>query len=162
SVLNGVVYASALKDQLKVTRDPSKAVVEAAVYTLRAVATTELVAIIGFLPMAIASSAGAEVQRPLATVVMGGVLVATILSRFLLPIAFEFLVKLAQRQEIRQMERERKMNEYFVEEMKKYKDINIHDTHGHSHDSELEPNEIHNEDDSKTNKPNQKSKKKRN
>lgn len=159
SVLNGVVYASALKDQLKVTRDPSKAVVEAAVYTLRAVATTELVAIIGFLPMAIASSAGAEVQRPLATVVMGGVLVATILSRFLLPIAFEFLVKLAQRQEIRQMERERKMNEYFVEEMKKYKASEIHDSHGHSHHYEPDHHESQTEDDSKTNKQNQKSKK---
>lgn len=162
SVLNGVVYASALKDQLKVTRDPSKAVVEAAVYTLRAVATTELVAIIGFLPMAIASSAGAEVQRPLATVVMGGVLVATILSRFLLPIAFEFLVKLAQRQEIRQMERERKMNDYFVEEMKKYKASEIHDSHGHSHHyTEVEDHSSQNEDDSKTNKQNQKSKRKR-
>nr|WP_246051907.1 CusA/CzcA family heavy metal efflux RND transporter [Leptospira idonii] len=122
SVLNGVVYASALKDQLKVTKDPSKAVVDAAVYTLRAVATTELVAIIGFLPMAIASSAGAEVQRPLATVVMGGVLVATILSRFLLPIGFEFLVKLAQRQEAREKIRAKKMNEYFLEEMKKYQE----------------------------------------
>ncbi|TGL90903.1 efflux RND transporter permease subunit [Leptospira congkakensis] len=161
SVLNGVVYASALKDQLKVTRDPSKAVVEAAVYTLRAVATTELVAIIGFLPMAIASSAGAEVQRPLATVVMGGVLVATILSRFLLPIAFEFLVKLAQRQEIRQMERERKMNEYFVEEMRKYKASEIHDSHGHSHHETTDHPDLQNEDDSKTNKQNQKSKRKR-
>lgn len=162
SVLNGVVYASALKDQLKVTRDPSKAVVEAAVYTLRAVATTELVAIIGFLPMAIASSAGAEVQRPLATVVMGGVLVATILSRFLLPIAFEFLVKLAQRQEVRQMERERKMNEYFVEEMRKYKALEIHDSHGHSHHyTEVEEPSSPNEDDSKSNKLNQKSKRKR-
>lgn len=162
SVLNGVVYASALKDQLKVTRDPSIAVVEAAVYTLRAVATTELVAIIGFLPMAIASSAGAEVQRPLATVVMGGVLVATILSRFLLPIAFEFLVKLAQRQEIRQMERERKMNDYFVEEMKKYKATELHETHGHSHHyREVEEYSSQNEDDSKTNKQNQKSKRKR-
>ncbi|TGN11889.1 efflux RND transporter permease subunit [Leptospira ilyithenensis] len=133
SVLNGVVYASALKDQLKITKDPSKAVVQAAVYTLRAVATTELVAIIGFLPMAIASSAGAEVQRPLATVVMGGVLVATILSRFLLPIVFEFLVKLAQRQERRQSEREKKMNEYFLEEMKKYQmEESDHDeSHGH-------------------------------
>ncbi|EMY70022.1 efflux RND transporter permease subunit [Leptospira vanthielii] len=162
SVLNGVVYASALKDQLKVTRDPSIAVVEAAVYTLRAVATTELVAIIGFLPMAIASSAGAEVQRPLATVVMGGVLVATILSRFLLPIAFEFLVKLAQRQEIRQMERERKMNDYFVEEMKKYKATELNETHGHSHHyREVEEHSSQNEDDSKTNKQNQKSKRKR-
>ena len=133
SVLNGVVYASALKDQLKITKDPSKAVVEAAVYTLRAVATTELVAIIGFLPMAIASSAGAEVQRPLATVVMGGVLVATILSRFLLPIAFEFLVKLAQKQELRQAQREKKMNEYFLQEMKK-----IHDEDDLEEESKLE------------------------
>lgn len=120
SVLNGVVYASALRDELKATPNASIAVVNAAVYTLRAVATTELVAIIGFLPMAIASSAGAEVQRPLATVVMGGVLIATILSRFLLPIVFEFLVTKSQNQEKRAKEKQDKLNEYFMDDMKKW------------------------------------------
>ena len=55
--------------------------------------TTETIAAIGFIPMAISSNAGAEVQRPLATVVIGGVLVATLLSRLLLPIAMEYLLK---------------------------------------------------------------------
>jgi len=121
SVLNGVVYASALRDELKTTPNPKEAVVNAAVYTLRAVATTELVAIIGFLPMAIASSAGAEVQRPLATVVMGGVLIATILSRFLLPIVFEFLVDKSQKAEIRKAEKQEKLNVYFLAEIEKWK-----------------------------------------
>ena len=121
SVLNGVVYASALKDELKHNTSPKEAVVNAAVYTLRAVATTELVAVIGFLPMAIATSAGAEVQRPLATVVMGGVVIATILSRFLLPIVFEFLVVKSQNQELRKKEKQEKLNEYFLAEMEQWK-----------------------------------------
>ncbi|MDF3819447.1 CusA/CzcA family heavy metal efflux RND transporter [Leptospira sp. 96542] len=126
SVLNGVVYATSLKDKLSDGVKGDVAVVEAAVYSLRAVSTTALVAIVGFLPMAIATGAGAEVQRPLATVVMGGVFTATILSAFLLPIVFQFLVKLAQSQEKRQIEKEMKMNLYFQEEMKKYQPRDTH------------------------------------
>lgn len=158
SVLNGVVYASALKDNIKENPNASLAVIDAAVYTLRAVATTELVAIIGFLPMAIATSAGAEVQKPLATVVMGGVLVATILSRFLLPIAFEFLVKLAQKQEARQQERDKKRNEYFLEDMKKYHTESLGYIPPNNHDSDIlskfEP--IEEKERSKKKKPNRK------
>ena len=57
----------------------------AALSRLRAVVTTALVAILGFLPMALASGAGAEVQKPLATVVVGGLLTATLMTLVALP-----------------------------------------------------------------------------
>jgi cobalt-zinc-cadmium resistance protein CzcA len=59
---------------------------------LRPVITTALVAAIGFLPMAISTRAGAEVQRPLATVVIGGILSSTVLSLVVLPILMKWLV----------------------------------------------------------------------
>lgn len=57
----------------------------ATVSRLRAVLTTALVAIVGFIPMALAHGAGAEVQKPLATVVIGGLLTATVLTLLVLP-----------------------------------------------------------------------------
>ena len=96
AVLNGVVYASTLKDKLKEGVELSLAVKVAAIESLRPVMTTELIAAIGFIPMAISSMAGAEVQRPLATVVIGGVIIATILSRLLLPITMEYLLTKAE------------------------------------------------------------------
>ena len=93
AVLNGVVYASVLREQLEAGLRLSEAVVKASILSLRPIMTTESIAAIGFIPMAISTNAGAEVQRPLATVVIGGVLVATLLSRLLLPIAMEFLLK---------------------------------------------------------------------
>jgi len=99
AVLNGVVYASTLKDKLKEGIELSHAVRVAAIESLRPVMTTELIAAIGFIPMAISSMAGAEVQRPLATVVIGGVIIATILSRLLLPITMEYLLTKAEHME---------------------------------------------------------------
>jgi cobalt-zinc-cadmium resistance protein CzcA len=96
AVLNGVVYASTLKDKLKEGIELSDAVRAAAIESLRPVMTTELIAAIGFIPMAISNMAGAEVQRPLATVVIGGVIIATILSRLLLPITMEYLLTKAE------------------------------------------------------------------
>ena len=93
AVLNGVVYASVLREQLEEGIKLSQAVIKASILSLRPIMTTESIAAIGFIPMAISSNAGAEVQRPLATVVIGGVLVATLLSRLLLPIAMEYLLK---------------------------------------------------------------------
>jgi cobalt-zinc-cadmium resistance protein CzcA len=84
SVLNGVVMAS------EVRRD---AVESGALTVLRPVVTTALVAAIGFLPMAISTHAGAEVQRPLATVVIGGILSSTLLSLLVLPVLLRLLVK---------------------------------------------------------------------
>ena len=55
--------------------------------------STALVASIGFVPMAIASGAGAEVQRPLATVVIGGIVTSTLLTLLLLPSLYRWLVR---------------------------------------------------------------------
>src|SRR3546814_3590254 len=63
----------------------AKAAREGAMMRLRPVVMTALVASLGFVPMAIASGAGAEVQKPLATVVIGGLISATLLTLFLLP-----------------------------------------------------------------------------
>ncbi|MDF3820467.1 CusA/CzcA family heavy metal efflux RND transporter [Leptospira sp. 96542] len=94
AVLNGVVYASTLKEEIGLGKRVEDAVLSAGVLSLRPVLTTEFIAAIGFLPMALSTMAGAEVQRPLATVVIAGVLVATALSRLVLPIVMEYLLKL--------------------------------------------------------------------
>jgi cobalt-zinc-cadmium resistance protein CzcA len=85
TVLTGVVYVTALKPLLEQEIHPSEAVILAGVHSARANFTTSLIAAIGFLPMAISTGAGAEVQRPLATVVVGGILSGTLLSQLILP-----------------------------------------------------------------------------
>jgi cobalt-zinc-cadmium resistance protein CzcA len=70
-----------------------KAVVEGAAVRLRPVLMTSLVAGFGFLPMATATSAGAEVQRPLATVVIGGLVTSTLLTLLVLPVVYPWLSK---------------------------------------------------------------------
>ena len=74
-----------IRERLDGGLDPRTAAIEGASSRLRAVLTTALVAIVGFIPMAIASGAGAEVQKPLATVVIGGLLTATALTLLVLP-----------------------------------------------------------------------------
>jgi cobalt-zinc-cadmium resistance protein CzcA len=69
----------------------SEAVTEGALTRLRPVLMTALVASFGFVPMALAKSAGAEVQRPLATVVIGGILSSTFLTLVLLPVLYEWV-----------------------------------------------------------------------
>src|SRR5437764_180072 len=64
------------------------AIEEAALTRLRPVLMTALVASFGFLPMALSTGVGAEVQRPLATVVIGGVITSTILTLFVLPVLY--------------------------------------------------------------------------
>ena len=64
------------------------AVVEGALIRLRPVLMTALVASLGFVPMALNTGTGAEVQRPLATVVIGGIISSTILTLFVLPILY--------------------------------------------------------------------------
>ncbi len=86
AVLNGVVLASELRRQLGHGKPLLDALFESARSSLRPIATTALVAAIGFLPMAISTRAGAEVQRPLATVVIGGILSSTLLMLFALPL----------------------------------------------------------------------------
>ena len=85
AVLNGVVMASEVQRRLANGEGVEHAVTEGSVTVLRAVLLTATVAAIGFLPMAISSSAGSEVQRPLATAVIGGVVSSTLLGLFVLP-----------------------------------------------------------------------------
>lgn len=85
AVLNGVVLVSYLQRLREEGKSAEEAVRDAALTRLRPVLTTALVASFGFIPMALATSAGAEVQRPLATVVIGGLITSTALTLFLLP-----------------------------------------------------------------------------
>ncbi|MNX80570.1 Nickel and cobalt resistance protein CnrA [compost metagenome] len=85
ATLNGLVLMQAIRERLQAGLVPRDAAVEGASSRLRAVLTTALVAIVGFIPMAIAHGAGAEVQKPLATVVIGGLLTATALTLLVLP-----------------------------------------------------------------------------
>ena len=92
SVLNGIVLISAIK-QLKAANYPdfSALITDAAATRLRPVLMTAAVAAFGFLPMALSTGSGAEVQRPLATVVIGGLLSSTLLTLVVLP-ALYYLV----------------------------------------------------------------------
>jgi cobalt-zinc-cadmium resistance protein CzcA len=98
AVLNGVVYASTLKHELSLNPNIREGVIKAALLSLRPRITTEAIAAIGFIPMSISTMAGAEVQRPLATVVIGGIIIATTISSLMLPIAMEFLLKIRKRE----------------------------------------------------------------
>jgi cobalt-zinc-cadmium resistance protein CzcA len=84
AVLNGLVMMSAI-DALSAQLPWAQAVREGALRRLRPVLMTALVASLGFVPMMLATGVGAEVQRPLATVVVGGLLSATLLTLFVLP-----------------------------------------------------------------------------
>lgn len=84
AVLNGLVMVGSI-DALSKTLPWEQAVRTGALYRLRPVLMTALVASLGFVPMALANGAGAEVQRPLATVVIGGLFSATLLTLFVLP-----------------------------------------------------------------------------
>jgi heavy metal efflux system protein len=91
AVLNGVVLL-AYVNQLRAAGRPLRdAVREGAIVRLRPVLMTALVASVGFIPMAISTGAGAEVQRPLATVVIGGLISATILTLLVLPTVYAWL-----------------------------------------------------------------------
>jgi cobalt-zinc-cadmium resistance protein CzcA len=85
AVLNGLVMISFVRSLREQGHGPEQAMREGAQVRLRAVLMTALVASLGFLPMALATSTGAEVQRPLATVVIGGILSSTALTLLILP-----------------------------------------------------------------------------
>ncbi|MEX5745944.1 CusA/CzcA family heavy metal efflux RND transporter [Massilia sp. X63] len=85
AVLNGLVLISAINKRLQDGFAPDRAVIDGAMERLRPVLMTALVASLGFVPMAIATGTGAEVQKPLATVVIGGLITSTILTLFVLP-----------------------------------------------------------------------------
>ncbi len=85
AVLNGVVMVSYINKLREEGKSVADAVREGAETRLRPVLMTALVASLGFIPMALATSAGAEVQRPLATVVIGGLITSTLLTLLILP-----------------------------------------------------------------------------
>ncbi|MGV3616680.1 MAG: efflux RND transporter permease subunit [Fimbriimonas sp.] len=85
AVLNGVVMVSAINRLREEGRNVPDAVREGALQRLRPVLMTALVAALGFIPMALNTGIGAEVQRPLATVVIGGIVSATLLTLLVLP-----------------------------------------------------------------------------
>ena len=85
AVLTGVVMVSAIRDRLAEGADIKAAIREGAMLRLRPILMVALVAALGFLPMALNTGTGAEVQRPLATVVIGGILSSTLLTLLVLP-----------------------------------------------------------------------------
>ncbi len=92
AILDGVVLASYIQQERNEGRGAKEAAGDAAEKRLRPVLTTALVASIGFLPMAVSTSAGAEVQRPLATVVIGGLVTATLLTLLVLPTLYPMVM----------------------------------------------------------------------
>ena len=80
AVLNGLVWVSAVEHLQPKGVEPHEAAREAAVVRLRPILMTALVAGLGFVPMALATTPGAEIQRPLATVVIGGLITSTLLT----------------------------------------------------------------------------------
>ena len=93
AVLNGLVMISYIRSLREEGKPLDEAVHEGALTRLRPVLMTALVASLGFVPMAIATGTGAEVQRPLATVVIGGILSSTLLTLLVLPLLYSMVHK---------------------------------------------------------------------
>ena len=85
AVLNGLVLMASIRRRMAMGDEASAAIFNGALERVRPVLMTALVASLGFVPMAIATGTGAEVQRPLATVVIGGLITSTALTLFVLP-----------------------------------------------------------------------------
>ncbi|MFD2939389.1 efflux RND transporter permease subunit [Flavobacterium notoginsengisoli] len=107
AVLNGIVLISYF-NQLKTegVSDPFQRIIIGTKTRLRPVLMTAAVASLGFLPMALSTSGGAEVQKPLATVVIGGLVSATLLTLIVLPILYLMLEKFNRKDLIRKLENE--------------------------------------------------------
>jgi cobalt-zinc-cadmium resistance protein CzcA len=88
AVLNGLVWVSAVEHLRHDGIEPHEAAREAATVRLRPILMTALVAGLGFIPMAIATTPGAEIQRPLATVVIGGLITSSLLTTLVLPAVY--------------------------------------------------------------------------
>ena len=91
AVLNGLVMVSFIRELWRTEGDLINAVIEGALVRLRPVLMTALVASLGFIPMALNTGTGAEVQRPLATVVIGGIISSTLLTLVVLPALFQWV-----------------------------------------------------------------------
>ncbi len=100
AVLNGLVLISFARDLEAAGASHVEAITRAAEARLRPVLMTALVASLGFLPMALSTAPGSEVQRPLATVVIGGLLSATLLTLFVLPALYAALAPSLHKQTI--------------------------------------------------------------
>ena len=97
AVLNGVVLLAHVVQRRAEGLAPREAAREAALTRLRPVLMTAMVAALGFVPMALATSAGAEVQRPLATVVIGGLVTSTLLTLLVLPAMYPWFAERRRR-----------------------------------------------------------------
>ncbi|HEX7852282.1 MAG TPA: CusA/CzcA family heavy metal efflux RND transporter [Sphingobium sp.] len=97
AVLNGLVMMSAIRKRREDGASQEEAVLAGAMERVRPVLMTALVASLGFVPMALATGTGAEVQRPLATVVIGGLITSTILTLLVLPAITIFLHRLVEK-----------------------------------------------------------------
>jgi len=91
AVLNGLVMLAFIRDLWHERGDLLTSVVDGALIRLRPVLMTALVASLGFIPMALNTGTGAEVQRPLATVVIGGIISSTLLTLFVLPVLYHWV-----------------------------------------------------------------------
>jgi len=102
AVLNGVVMIAAIRAlREEEAQDLREATLAGAGARLKPVLMTALVAAIGFVPMALSQGAGAEVQRPLATVVIGGIVTSTLLTLIVLPTLYEMMERWAERRALR-------------------------------------------------------------
>jgi len=90
AVLNGVVMVNAINQNILGGMEPSEAIYEGALSRLRPVLMTALIAALGLIPMLLSTGVGSEVQRPLATVVVGGLLSSTLLTLLLLPALYQW------------------------------------------------------------------------
>jgi cobalt-zinc-cadmium resistance protein CzcA len=99
AVLNGLVMMSAIRKRREEGESDDAAIVGGAMERVRPVLMTALVASLGFVPMALATGTGAEVQRPLATVVIGGLITSTILTLLVLPAITALVARFARRGE---------------------------------------------------------------
>jgi cobalt-zinc-cadmium resistance protein CzcA len=99
AVLNGLVMISFIRTLREEGRSLDEAIREGALTRLRPVLMTALVASLGFVPMAIATGTGAEVQRPLATVVIGGILSSTALTLLVLPLLYRLAYRKDEEEE---------------------------------------------------------------
>ena len=93
AVLNGVVLVNNFKNLRDKGKSGLEVIKNGALLRLRPVMMTALTDILGFLPMAIATGLGAEVQTPLATVIIGGIISSTILTLILLPVLYSSMEK---------------------------------------------------------------------
>ena len=93
TVLNGLVVMSSIRQRIDTGAPIDEAIQEGMMERVRAVIITGVVPAIGFVPMAIATGRGAEVQKPLAIVVIAGLIVATLLTLFVLPAISKMLLR---------------------------------------------------------------------